>query len=146
MNSSASCALWETLLRPSSPREREKGSHETHLVAERRAQTDKVLVPRNGAGTEASGVVADELDVEQLKAALAQVFDQADQRHLRGIAPAREHRLSGEHFEAVGVTAGVQLLVGVDHCRRDPAAVAWPVGTAADDLAEGAIDRVPEAA
>src|SRR5262249_46337528 len=114
--------------------------------------------------TEASGVVADELDVEQLKAALAQVFDQADQRHLRGIAPAREHRLAGEqaadrdtvdaasqfvsgpHFEAVGVTAGVEFLVGPDQRRGDPAAVAWPVGTAADDLAEGAIDGMTKAA
>src|SRR5262249_59314926 len=136
---------------------------ETHLVAERRAQTDKVLVPRNGAGTEASGVVADELDVEQLKAALAQVFDQADQRHLRGIAPAREHRLAGEqaadhdtvdaasqfvscpHLQAGGGTAGVQRLGRADHWPPGPAAAAWPVCPAAVDLPEVALHHVAEA-
>src|SRR4051794_31028584 len=114
-------------------REVQGRSDETRLAAEGLAETGEVLGPRDGAGTEAGGVVGDHLDVEEPKAALAQVPDQAAQPPLRAVTPPREHRFAGEQpadghavdparqliadpdLEAVGMAAGVQLLVGPDH-------------------------------
>src|SRR5205814_10664993 len=108
-----------------------------------------------------------DLAVEPRRAALAEMLDQEEQRELRGVGGAVEHRLAGEEaarvdaveaadellavpdLDAVDVAGFVEARVGRDDALVDPGAVlvgARRAGAGADDGAEVAVDRVGEIA
>src|SRR6202008_931278 len=112
-------------------------------------------------GAEAPQVVGDELGVEQLEAAGAQARDKVHERDLGGIAPAVEHALAEEgaaqrdpvepagerlaviDFEAVAVTALVELAIERADARIDPGARPAGLGFGAtrEHAVEVAVDR-----
>src|SRR5262249_53529759 len=61
------------------------------------------------------------------------------------VDPARQF-VPDPDLEAVREPARVQFLVRSHHGGSDPAAIVGPVGAAAQDFAEGTVDRVTEAA
>src|ERR1043165_6321402 len=108
-----------------------------------------------------------DLAVEPRRAARLQMLDEKEQRELRGVGLAVEHRLAGEDaagvdavqaageravapgLDAVRVAGLVQPRVGGDDARVDPRAVLLGTrrgGAAADDGAEVAVDGEREAA
>src|SRR5687767_15407383 len=118
------------------------------------------------ARAEGFHVRGEHLYVEPAEAARAEVFDEVEQRELRGVGPQVEHALAGEgparvhavdaadqllalpRLDAVRAPAPVKLAVAPDHPRRDPSpllAGALDPGAGADDALEGAVDRERQA-
>src|SRR3954451_17122153 len=71
-------------------------SDKARMHAQRPPQASQVIRPRNFHRSESRGVVGQELDIEQLKVALAQAVHQVSQGDLGSITHAREHRLARE--------------------------------------------------
>ena len=102
------------------------------------ARAPQVFVSPDGDPAELSRDGGQHLDVEQGEPLVAQVFQQVEQRDLRRVAGAVEHRFAGEEsadsdavdaagelvllpaLEAVGMALLVEARVGVEEFRADP--------------------------
>jgi 5'-3' exonuclease len=104
-------------------------------------------------------VRGDQLHIKQASACFAQSHHGLEQRDLRSVVPAVEHRLPGEDptyldpvqatdelvsfpdLDAVGPTQAMQAHVRPPEFGGDPGPdLVWPVRTCGDDLVEGGVD------
>lgn len=116
-------------------------------------------------GAEGAGVVGGHLSVEKGEAAVAEMFEQADEGDFGAVGAAAEHRFPGEEaaygdpvnapgqfafhptFHAVGVAELVEPVVGLDEVGADPGFLPAGSGFGAgrDDFPEGTVEGDGEA-